>query len=214
MPTLEAEQEIKKSQPHSVVAGIDEAGRGAWAGPVVASAVVLPDDLADDLGINDSKQLTPIQREEIFEVVNGIAKDIGVGIAEVDEVDKLGVAQATYVAMQRAVEGLKRPPTHILVDGFKVNFKDIQSIGIIDGDAKSLSIAAASVVAKVIRDKLMVEAHKRYPRFGFAIHKGYGTKLHQERIQKHGICGLHRKSFEPVRQFLKGEPLTKTIFDD
>lgn len=180
----------------------------------MASAVVLPDDLVRDFGINDSKQLSPIQREEIFDVVNEIAKDVGVGIADVDEVDKLGVAQATYVAMQRAVENLKKAPDHILVDGFKVNFKDIASTGIIEGDAKSLSIAAASVVAKVIRDKLMMETHKKYPRFGFAIHKGYGTKLHQERIQRHGICGLHRKSFEPVKVFIKGGVATKTFFDD
>lgn len=206
------EREIRQNQPHSIVVGIDEAGRGAWAGPVVASAVVLPDDLAQDLGINDSKQLSPIQREEIFEVVNKIAKDVGVGIAEVEEVDRLGVAQATYVAMQRAVENMKTPPTHVLVDGFRVNFPNVSSTGIIDGDTKSLSIAAASVVAKVVRDKLLVEAHKKYPRFGFAIHKGYGTKLHQERIQKHGICGLHRKSFEPVRHFLKNSSLITQKF--
>lgn len=208
------EKEIRKSQPKTQIAGVDEAGRGAWAGPVVASAVVLPDSLDGDLGINDSKQLTPIKREEIFDIVNEIAKDVGVGIVEVNDVDKLGVAQATYVAMQRAVEDLKQPPDHILVDGFKVNFKDIRSTGIIEGDAKSLSIAAASVVAKVVRDKLMVEAHKKYPRFGFAIHKGYGTKLHQERIQTHGICGIHRRSFEPVKIFIKGSSSTKTIFDE
>jgi len=191
---------------------VDEAGRGAWAGPVVAAAVILPEDLPDKLGINDSKQLTPVQRENLFGTIQKLAVATGVGIVDVLEVDKLGVAQATYVAMQRAVDSLKSKPEFILVDGFKVNFAQAPSSGIIDGDTKSVSIAAASIVAKVVRDRLMVELHRKYPRFGFAIHKGYGTVLHQERIARHGICGAHRKSFAPVKLMLHHK-LTQASLD-
>lgn len=196
------EQEIQKTGS-KLVAGVDEAGRGAWAGPVVAAAVILP-NLDDDFGINDSKQLLPLQREKIFQQVKKIAKDIGVGIVDVEDVDVLGVAQASYLAMQKAIDGLEKQPDHILVDGYKVNFINIPSTGIIDGDQKSLSIAAASIVAKVTRDQLMTEAHKKYPRFGFGIHKGYGTALHKERLLKHGLCAIHRKSFAPVQEVMMG----------
>lgn len=185
-----------------MIAGVDEAGRGAWAGPVVAAAVILPEDLPDKLGINDSKQLTPAQRDGLFSKIQELAVATGVGIVEVEEVDKLGVAQATYVAMAQAIDALKIKPEFILVDGFKVNFEQAPSSGIIDGDAKSMSIAAGSIVAKVVRDRLMVELHNKYPRFGFAIHKGYGTQLHQERIAKHGVCPAHRKSFAPVKMMM------------
>jgi len=196
------EQEIRRAE-NKLVAGVDEAGRGAWAGSVVAAAVVLP-DLDNDFGINDSKQLLPLQREKVFKQIKKIATDIGVGIVGVDEIDRMGVAQASYLAMQRAIDNLRNKPDHILVDGYKVNFIKIPSTGIIEGDTKSLSIAAASIVAKVTRDKLMVEAHKRYPRFGFGIHKGYGTALHKERLVKHGLCALHRKSFAPVQEVMLG----------
>ena len=184
-----------------MVAGVDEAGRGAWAGPVVAAAVVLP-VLDKTYGINDSKQLTPDAREKLFKKIHALTKNVGVGIASVGEVNRLGVAQASFVAMQRAVDSLSIHPEHILVDGYKVNFIQAPSSGVIDGDAKSLSIAAASIIAKVTRDKLMTEAHKKYPPFGFAIHKGYGTSLHRERIERHGTCSLHRKNFAPIRQVL------------
>ncbi len=153
--------------------------------------------------INDSKQLTPLQRDVLFKKINRIAEAVGIGVAQINEIDRFGVAQASYIAMQRAIDGLKTKPDHILVDGYKVNFTGIPSTGIIDGDTKSFSIAAASIIAKVFRDKLMVEAHKKYPRFGFGIHKGYGTLLHHERILKHGTCALHRKSFAPVKEALQ-----------
>lgn len=184
------------------MAGVDEAGRGAWAGPVVAAAVILPDQLPKHSAINDSKQLTPAQRDGLFAQIQELAVAVGVGVVEVDDVDRLGVAQATYLAMARAVAAMKPAPEFILVDGFKVNFEGIPSSGIINGDAKSFSIAAASIVAKVVRDRLMTELHNRYPRFGFAIHKGYGTKLHQERIATHGVCPIHRKSFAPVKMMM------------
>ena len=193
---------------------MDEAGRGAWAGPVVAAAVVLPDlDGDNTYGINDSKQLTPIQREQLFKQIHAVGRAVGVGVAEVAEVNRLGVAQATYLAMQRAVDSLDVRPEHILVDGFKVRFAKTPSSGLVDGDKKSLSIAAASIVAKVTRDKLMTEAHKKYPRFGFAIHKGYGTSLHRERIERHGTCAWHRKSFAPIRD-LTARRKTQASFND
>ena len=181
---------------------MDEAGRGAWAGPVVAAAVILP-TAVEVAGIDDSKRLTPLQREAAFGYVHKVALGVGVGIAEVGEVDTLGVAQASYLAMQRAVDNLPLPVKHILVDGFRVNFTQAPSTGLINGDQRSVSVAAASIVAKVVRDRLMIEGHQKYPRFGFAIHKGYGTKLHQERIQRHGVCAVHRKSFAPVRDMLR-----------
>lgn len=176
---------------------------------MVAAAVILPNDVPVEMGINDSKQLTPAQRDELFLQIQDLAQAIGVGIIEVDEVDRLGVAQATYLAMAKAVENLKIKPEFILVDGYRVNFAGIPSSGIIDGDAKSVSIAAASIIAKVVRDRLMVELHQKYPRFGFAIHKGYGTQLHQERIARHGICPAHRKSFAPVKMMVH-QKLTQT----
>lgn len=164
--------------------------------------MILPDAMPNNLGINDSKQLTPAQRDGLFLKIQELAVAIGIGIVEVEDVDKLGVAQATYLAMAKAVANLEVQPEFILVDGFKVNFEGLPSSGIIDGDAKSMSIAAASIMAKVARDRLMVELHNKYPRFGFAIHKGYGTKLHQERIAKYGIGPMHRKSFAPVKMMM------------
>lgn len=164
--------------------------------------MILPDDLPKTIKINDSKQLTPIQRDELFVEIQSLALGVGVGIIEVEEVDRLGVAQASYLAMAKAVDGLKIKPEFILVDGFKVTFAQAPSSGIIDGDAKSMSIAAASIIAKVARDRLMLELHTKYPRFGFAVHKGYGTALHQERIARHGVCAAHRKSFAPVKTML------------
>lgn len=194
------------------MAGVDEAGRGAWAGPVVAAAVVWP-DLNEDktYGINDSKQLTPVSRERLFQRVHAMAQAVGVGIAEVTEINRLGVAQASFVAMQRAVDSLGLKPDHILVDGFKVNFAGATSSGVIDGDQKSLTIAAASIVAKVTRDKLMTEAHTKYPRFGFAIHKGYGTALHRDRIAKHGTCAWHRKNFAPIKEMATRGKIQATL---
>jgi len=209
-PTLELETTLKAAGI-KLVAGVDEAGRGAWAGPVVAAAVILPEQMPEKLGINDSKQLTPAQRDRLFVKIEELAVAVGVGVIAVEEVDKLGVAQATYVAMAQAVDGLRAKPEFILVDGFKVNFAQAPSSGIIYGDQKSVSIAAASIVAKVVRDRLMVELHNKYPRFGFAIHKGYGTALHQERIAKHGICPAHRKSFAPVKIMLHRKLTQKAI---
>lgn len=184
-----------------LVVGVDEAGRGAWAGPVVAGAVIWPEG-SGDFGINDSKQLTPEKREQMFEIVMETAEAVGVGMASVEEVDSLGVGRATYLAMHRAVDDLQVRPDFIIVDGYKVNFPQAESQGIVRGDGTSISIAAASIVAKVTRDRFMGQLHNQYPKFGFAIHKGYGTKLHQERLSIYGPSKVHRKSFAPIRLLL------------
>lgn len=191
-----------KNLQSKIVAGVDEAGRGAWAGPVVAAAVVWPQGVSSS-EINDSKQLTPLQREQLFLVVEDKAQAIGVGIVSHEEVDEWGVGQATRVAMQRAVDDIDMELDLVMVDGYRVGFSGVDSIGVIKGDSKYISIAAASIIAKVTRDRLMIGMHAKYPRFGFAVHKGYGTQLHRDRLDKYGVCRIHRRSFEPVRKLLE-----------
>jgi len=196
-PSFQFERELR-SQGHLLVAGVDEAGRGAWAGPVVAAAVVLP-FLNRSYGINDSKLLTSSQREKILLKIYKLATDIGIGIVENHELDEMGVGQATYLAMRRAVANLSIKPEFILVDGFRVGFSGTPSMGIIDGDQKSLSIAAASIVAKVARDRMMEEIDIIVPGYGLAIHKGYGTAFHQVKLRELGVSDWHRRSFKPVK---------------
>jgi len=197
-PNFKFERELK-SQGHFLVAGVDEAGRGAWAGPVVAAAVVLP-FLNRSYGINDSKLLSPLKREQVLLKVYQHAVDIGIGVVENYELDEMGVGQATYLAMRRAVANLSVKPTFVLVDGFKVGFSGTPSMGIIDGDQKSVSIAAASIVAKVARDRMMAEIDEITPGYGWAVNKGYGTAIHQIRLRELGISQWHRKSFRPIRE--------------
>lgn len=199
-PNLKLERDLQQ-QGHLIVAGVDEAGRGSWAGPVVAAAVVLP-FLNRYYGINDSKLLTPLQREKILIKIHEIAVDIGVGVVENKEIDEMGVGQASYLAMRRAVNNLSLNPSFVLVDGFKVGFSGIPSRGILNGDRLSVSIAAASIVAKVARDEIMNGIHQSFNKYGFDTNKGYGTAFHQAMINKFGICEWHRKSFRPIRQYV------------
>lgn len=199
-PDLKLEKGLKL-RGHLLVAGVDEAGRGAWAGPVVAAAVVLP-FLNRYRGINDSKLLTPRQREKILVKIYRLAVDVGIGIVENRELDSMGVGQASYLAMRRAVANLSVRPSFILVDGFRVGFSGVPSMGIIDGDQKSFSIAAASIVAKVARDRMMNEIDALAPGYGLAVNKGYGTPFHQVRLRELGISVWHRKSFQPVRALI------------
>lgn len=197
-PDLKLEKELRL-QGHLLVAGVDEAGRGAWAGPVVAAAVVLP-FLNRYRGINDSKLLTPRQREKLLKQIHKLAIDVGVGIVENRELDSMGVGQASYLAMRRAVANLSVKPSFILVDGFRVGFSGVPSMGIIDGDRKSVSIAAASIIAKVARDRVMDEIDEAAAGYGFALNKGYGTPFHQVKLRELGVSAWHRKSFQPVRE--------------
>lgn len=184
-----------------VVAGIDEAGRGPWAGPVVAAAVILhPAHIPD--GINDSKKLTARKREALYEVIR-TQHQVGVGLATPEEIDALNILAATMLAMQRAVEALPTAPTLALVDGNRAPKLRCPVRTIIGGDAKSLSIAAASIMAKVTRDRLMAELSREYPGYGFERHAGYGTPAHQQALAMLGVTPQHRKSFKPIREYLE-----------
>lgn len=189
------------------IAGVDEAGRGPLAGPVVAAAVVFPESwLRDGLpemlrGLNDSKQLSANQREDFFTILTSSA-EVRFAIAEADagRIDAINILQATHVAMNESLAALKPPPQHALVDGTRVKTLRFPQTAIVKGDARSYSIAAASVLAKVTRDRAMLEYHERWPAYGFAEHKGYGTPQHLAAIAAHGPCPIHRRSFAPIRQ--------------
>ena len=183
-----------------LVAGVDEAGRGPLAGPVVAAAVILPDDCAIE-GLNDSKKLTAKKREH-FHAVLTVRADIhwGIGQADVAEIDRLNILRATHLAMVRAVEALPRKPGHALVDGLPVRGLPVPHTAVVAGDTLSLSIAAASIMAKVTRDRLMIALDAEYPQYGFARHKGYGVREHLEALRSHGPSPVHRRSFQPVAQ--------------
>lgn len=186
------------------IAGVDEAGRGALAGPLVAAAVVLPegaDRLPELAGLNDSKVLAASARERLAAALQDCAAAIGVGAVEADEIDELGLSAANRIAMERAVWALPCVADALLIDAFTLD-SDLPQHGIIDGDALCLSIAAASVIAKVTRDRIMVEAHRRDKRYGFDRHKGYGAPSHLDALRRHGPCGLHRRCFAPVAALL------------
>ena len=187
------------------VAGLDEAGRGPWAGPVTAAAVVLPagDQCLRSLaGVDDSKRLTPRRREELLPAIQDTALAWGVGAADAGEIDRLGIVPATRLAMERALAALGLAPQALLIDALRLPGVAIPQLAIIHGDSLSLSIAAASVLAKVTRDRLMVAMDEQYPGYGFARHKGYGTRAHAESLALLGVCPLHRRSFAPVARRL------------
>lgn len=176
------------------VCGIDEAGRGPLAGPVYAAAVILPIDLEID-GLNDSKKLTEKKREALFDVICEKAISYSIGIATEKEIDEINILNATFLAMRRAVDGLSVKPDYALIDGNQHPGLSIQDETVVKGDGKSMSIAAASILAKVSRDRFMLEIAEKYPEYCFEKHKGYGTKLHYEMIEKYGVSPVHRRSF-------------------
>jgi len=182
-----------------IVCGIDEAGRGPWAGPVVAAAVVLDPKIVPD-GLNDSKKLSEARRESLFTAIMATSR-VGIGIAEVDRIDRDNILQATLWAMTEALRQIDGVAL-ALVDGNRAPQLPCPVQTIIEGDAKSLSIAAASIIAKVTRDRIMVGHDQTYPQYGFALHKGYGTALHQEALRRHGVTPLHRRSFAPIAALL------------
>ena len=184
-----------------VVAGVDEAGRGPWAGPVVAGAVILNQKRIPS-GINDSKKLSAIKRELLYEEILQSART-GIGISTVEEIDKLNILEATKLAMQRAVEMLGNDIILVLIDGNKAPTLNFPTQTIIGGDTKSLSIAAASIIAKVTRDRIMCELGEANPEYGWERNSGYGTKHHIEALAKYGITGHHRKSYKPIRELLE-----------
>lgn len=182
-----------------VIAGIDEVGRGPLAGPVVTAAVILPKDYIYT-GINDSKKVPLKRRKELSDEIKKTAIDYSFGIASHEEIDKYNILNATKLAMKRAVEGLNIKPEHLLIDAVKLDDVNIDQTSIIKGDEKSVSIAAASIIAKVERDKMMVELSKKYPGYGFENNKGYGTAEHYDGLNKYGVTEIHRKTF--VKDFL------------
>lgn len=185
-----------------LLAGVDEAGRGPLAGPVVAAAVIL-DDLQPIAGLNDSKKLTAKRRERLFDEIRARALCFSIAEASVEEIDRINILQATMLAMKRAVEGLRLKPVKVLVDGNRLPSLDIRAEAIVQGDALIPSISAASILAKVHRDRLCDELHLRHPEYGFDKHKGYGTALHLAALQAHGPAVCHRMTFAPVARSLR-----------
>jgi ribonuclease HII len=179
------------------VAGVDEAGRGPLAGPVVAAAVIFPKELFL-AGVNDSKKLSAGKREILFTMISEKALSVGVGIVEHEIIDRMNILQATILAMRKALDALSVSPEYALIDGNSFKHETLRFQNIIDGDAKSFTIAAASIIAKVTRDRMMCDLDTRFPQYGFAQHKGYGTRQHIDALRKYGPCEIHRKSFHPA----------------
>lgn len=194
---LKAEQVPLVWDAPGLMAGVDEAGRGPLAGPVVAAAVIL-DDLRPIRGLADSKTLTALQRERLHDQILAKALCCSIAQASVEEIDSLNILQATMLAMRRAVEGLRLKPVKVLVDGNRLPRLDVLAEAIVKGDARVKAISAASILAKVHRDRLCTQLHDEFPNYGFAGHKGYGTREHLEALQRHGACVHHRRSFSPV----------------
>lgn len=184
----------REYEKHGWICGIDEVGRGPLCGPVVAGAVILPKDCRI-LYLNDSKKLSEKKREELYDVIMEQAIAVGIGMAGPKRIDEINILQATYEAMRQAISGLKVKPAVLLNDAVTIPGVDILQVPIIKGDAKSVSIAAASIVAKVTRDRMMVEYDRIYPGYDFASNKGYGTKVHMEALRTIGPCEIHRRTF-------------------
>jgi ribonuclease HII len=207
MPTLEEEIALFE-QGYSFVAGLDEAGRGCLAGPVVAAAVILKLDDADLAtrlyGVRDSKQITAQARERLYSVIMHHALAVGVGVGSVELIDQRNILQATKYAMRSALTQLSLSPHALLLDALLLHDIPLPQRSLIKGDARCLSIAAASIIAKVTRDRLMLELHEQYPHYGFDQHKGYGTPAHLAALREHGVTPIHRQSFAPIRELLFG----------
>lgn len=197
-PDRREEKKLQK-KGYRLIAGIDEVGKGAWAGPLVAAAVILPPKIKTK-GINDSKKLTPKKREKLFVRITREALAWSVAVVENDFIDRQGIVKANLKAIKEAGLGLNLRPEYLLIDAVRIKVGKIPTKSIIKGDAKVLSIAAASIVAKVVRDSLMNGHHRLYPQYKFSRHKGYGTKEHHRLIKKHGLSPIHRKSFRPMKE--------------
>ena len=199
---LKAEQAALSWDTPGLMAGVDEAGRGPLAGPVVAAAVIL-DELNPIKGRADSKKLTALRREALYDEIRAKALCCSIALATAEEIDSLNILQATMLAMKRAVEGLRLKPHKVLVDGNRLPTLIILAEAIVKGDALVPSISAASILAKVYRDRWCAEFHLEYPQYGFAGHKGYGTAAHLAALRLHGACPQHRRSFAPVAEVLR-----------
>ena len=203
MPDFSFEKKLIASG-HEIIAGVDEAGRGPLAGPVVAAAVILPKNF-ESVELDDSKKLSSARREKIYNNITSPDSNVIYAYSIVDEglIDKINILRATHKAMAQAVLNLSIKPSFVIIDGMPLKDFPLPNDSIVKGDSKSLSIAAASIIAKVERDKLMLKYSKLYPEYKFEKHKGYGTKAHLEALNKFGPCNIHRKSFAPVKKFLE-----------
>jgi ribonuclease HII len=202
---LWAFEQAQRTKGYAKIAGVDEAGRGPLAGPVVSAAVILPPTF-DVPGVNDSKQLTHRQRERLFDRIFAEAEAVGVGIVDSAEIDRINILQASRLSMAIAVSKLNPQPDFLLIDGRHDIPAGQPQAPIVKGDARSISIAAASIVAKVSRDRIMQRYHEQFPQFGFDRHKGYPTKAHKEAIARHGPCTIHRRTFRGVKEHLSPSP--------
>lgn len=201
-PNFNQEKELQELG-YRVIAGVDEAGRGAWAGPVVAAAVVLPPDF-NIRGVNDSKKITALKREELYrELVATV--DWGVGVIANTVIDQLNILCATRVAMRQALDQLKQKPDFVLLDAVRIGDLPWRQRAVVKGDYKVMSIAAASIIAKVTRDHLLQLLHQEMPQYRFDLHKGYGTKVHQAMIKKYGVSEAHRKTYKSLAKIKNGE---------
>jgi ribonuclease HII len=196
MVDLELEKDLW-SQGIEYIAGVDEAGRGPLAGPVVAAAVIFPKYLLIE-GVNDSKKCSAKKRDALFSLIIEQVLSVGIGIVDHIEIDRINILKATVLAMQNSLEKLNVKPDFVIVDGNSFKHNTLKFQNIIGGDASSFTIAAASIIAKVTRDRIMNEMDVKFPKYGFARHKGYGTHQHIEAIQKYGFCEIHRRSFKPT----------------
>ena len=204
MPSF-GEEKILEAQGYRLIAGVDEAGRGALAGPVVAAAVILPlnKNLPFINQVRDSKKLTPLKREYLFHHVHESAIAVGIGMSDLNIIDTIGIVGATSLAMKSAIEQLSPPADYMLIDYMQLPEIGLPQKGITHGDDLSYSIACASIVAKVSRDRLMIKLDEEYSGYGLAKHKGYGTKEHVECLRRLGPCSVHRKTFSPVREMIQ-----------
>ncbi len=198
IPHLKYEQNLGK-QGIWYVAGLDEVGRGAWAGPLVSCAVIMRSDLPRIYKIRDSKILSKDKREALAEKIKLRALTFGIGIVDSWEIEELGISRALNLAGRKAIGGLSIQPQFVLIDGFQLRGIGVDSQAIKGGDKLCFSIAAASIIAKVTRDKIMGDFHRQYPQYRFDLHKGYGTKLHQKMLEKYGPCSIHRKNYKPIK---------------
>lgn len=183
------------SEGVEIIAGVDEAGRGPLAGPVVAAAVIFPKEVYLE-GVDDSKKLSPHRREQLFPLIHERAVGVGIGVVSHEEIDRINIYQASILAMKKALDQLSIVPSLILADGNSFSHETLRFENIIKGDARSFTIASASIIAKVTRDSLMREYDRLFPGYGFAKHKGYGTREHVEAIRRNGLCEIHRRSFK------------------
>ena len=204
MALKDYEGELRASG-YRIIAGVDEAGRGALAGAVVAAAVVLPLLGARIEGLRDSKQLSPEQRERLFPIIRSTALSVGIGVVDEKTIDRVNILRATLLAMERAVSSLQPRPHFLLIDGNQLPSLPIPALALPKGESHSPSIAAASIVAKVTRDRLMGLYHEIFPRYSFVQHKGYGTVDHLRALREHGPCPIHRRTFKGVKELLRDE---------